>query len=307
MPYTNDAQTLADVMSPVDAAMQSAQQNGAANIAEAIKNQVSAGQAPADIQKPYLQNALTQAQTYGEQGLGLQQNAKGLADMFAAPSAAQAQVSGNQLKVSTDQLTKMNQLGQMTNAIAAQMDNIPEAARPAAMQQIAQKYGIDPQTVGNLMSGDPQLLRQFSQAMIQGSAGYQQTMAEQTLRNTGAANVAEISGNARVTSAETTAAARVQVANVVKQMREQQQTFEQAAVRLQSSNPELAQKYAQMAVQLRQAQAGITSQMVTGAPLTLPDLTSGGGQPSGGTQAPSTPPTGGNALESEMRRRGLIK
>lgn len=304
MPYMNDMSTLADVVGPAYAAQQIGMQNAQGNQEADIKNQVLAGQAPAEIQKPGLQNLFTQAQTAAQDATTQGTQLGNLEKAGTLGSSINATNAGNQVKLTQDQAQKLSTLGQMAGQIAGYMDNVPQPARPAMMQQLAQQYGLDLNKMPGIESGDPDVLRSVSQKMVQMSAPYQTGMAEQTLKNQGAADVAGISGNARISAAEASANARIQAANITKQMHEQQQTFEQAAVRLQGTNPQLAQQYAQAALQLKQAQAGITNQLIQGQPLQMPDITSGGGGASGG--APAAPPQG-NAIEAEMRKRGLLK
>lgn len=213
MPYVNDAQTLSDVVGPASAADALQTQQAQAQQEMAIKNQVAAGQAPADIQRPGLQNALTQAQTYGQQGLGMQSNAKGLADMYAAPSAAQAQVAGNQANMTADQAKKIGSLGQMAGQIAGQMDDVPPPARQAAMAQILQSNNIDPSQLGPLASGDPDMLRNFSQKAIQASSDFQTKMATGAQEITGRENIAGIENTGKIESTKILAGAREAVAN----------------------------------------------------------------------------------------------
>jgi len=78
MPYTNDMQSLAQIVSPVDAAMQSGQQEGNANLQEALKTRIQQATMPQEIQKASLQNALLQAQGQNEQGVAAQNQAAGL-------------------------------------------------------------------------------------------------------------------------------------------------------------------------------------------------------------------------------------
>lgn len=304
MPYVNDMQTMAQLVSPVDAAVQMGIQNQQENTKQGIANQVAAGQAPAEIQKPGLQNLFTQAQTAATDASTQNTQLGNLEKAGTLGSTINATNATNQTKITADQAQKLQTLGQMAGQVAGYMDNVPEAARPAMMQQIAQQYGLDLNKMPGLQSGDPEALRTVSQKMIQMSAPYQQMVGEQSLKNQGAADVANIQGNSRVTAAETTANARLQVAQVTKQMHEQQQTAEQAAIAAAKRGDEASYKaYAQLAQNLKQAQAGITSQLVTGQNIQVPDLPQGG--PTGNAPAGAAPD--GNAIEKEMRKRGLLK
>lgn len=319
MPYTNDMATLAQVVSPVDAAMQSGQQDGNQNISDAVKNNIAQQTMPQEIQKASMLNQLYQAQAQNEQGLAMQNQAKGLTDMQTQPSTAAATVGGNQAKLSTDQLTKMNNLGGMVQNMASFMDQVPPPARQAMLGQILDQAGVsDPGLRQGLTSVDPQqlpqALRQIGDGLIQHSASYQTEAMKESEGTARATTVAQIQGNARTSAAEASANARIQAANISRQMHESQQTFEQAAVRLQSTNPQLAQQYAQAALQLRQAQAGITNQLVQGEPLQMPNIQAPGGgdgsQPVNAAPAQGPAASGGfdpSAAIAEAQKRGLMK
>ena len=195
--YVNDAQTLADVVGPAAAANQMQTQNAAANVQQDIANQVAQGTMAADIQKPELANLFTQAQTNNENAVGLQNAVKGLTDQAEMPSAIQAGVAGNQAKVTADQVSKMNSLGQMMGQVAGVMDQVPPPARQAAMLQLLQQNNIDPQAVGPLVSGDPDMLRGASQKMIQASADYQTKLMSEGMRSQTETDVAGINAASR--------------------------------------------------------------------------------------------------------------
>jgi hypothetical protein len=314
MPYVNDAQTLADVVGPASAADALQTQQAQAQQEMAIKNQVAAGQAPADIQRPGLQNALTQAQTYGQQGLGLQANAKGLADMYAAPSAAQAQVAGNQASMTADQAKKIGSLGQLAGQVAGQMDNVPPPARQAAMAQILQANNIDPSQLGPLASGDPDMLRQFSQKAIQASSDFQTKMAVGQQEITGRENIASTEASSRQGVADTLSQGRQAVAQTNAAVREKMapvqaivgQLTAKAAAGTATPQELAILKWAQDSQQLikngNPFQSGITG---TNTQSNVPDVPNVGGNQTPQTPAAAAPDQ--NAIEAEMKRRGLIK
>lgn len=307
MPYTNDMQTMAQLISPVDAAVQMGIQNQQANEAQGIQNLVAAGQAPAKIQQPGLQNLFTQAQTAASDASTQGKTLENIGTAGTLGSTINVTNAGNQLKITQDQAQKLQTLGQMAGQIAGYMDNIPEPARPAMMQQIAQQYGLNLSQMPGVADGNPDTLRTVSQKMIQMSAPYQTEMAKLESQGNTARDVATIQGNSRVTAAETTAQARLAVAQVQRQMHEQQQTAEQAAIAAAKRGDTASYKaYAQLAQNLKQAQAGITSQLVTGQNIPVPDLPQGGPtnvEPASAGGAGAAP----NAVEAEMRRRGLLK
>lgn len=315
MPYVNDMSSLADIVSPVAAAGQAGLQNEQANTQQAIANQVAAGQAPAEIAKPGLANLFTQAQTAGQNALAQGEELKNIGTAGTLGSSINATNTGNQLKISQDQVGKLNTLGQLAGQIAGFMDNVPAPARPAAMQQILQKQGIDPSQLGPLASGDPALLRQASSAMLSASPDFAKTMAEQNLRNQGSLAVAQEGSNARVASAQASAQARIEAANIVSQVRQNQQTFEQAAVAAQKRGDAASYNmYSKLALQAKQMAAGVTSQLVTGQGLEVPAMAAPQGIQVPQTPATPTQPAAGggqgfdiNAAMAEAQRRGLVK
>src|SRR5579859_6268292 len=113
MPYQNDMSSLADIVGPAYAAQQAGIQNDAANQIEAAKAQVAQGTVQPEIEKAGLANLFTQAQTAQQQAqtqgttLGNIQKAGTLGSDIAATNV------GNQLKISQDQVQKLNTLGQM--------------------------------------------------------------------------------------------------------------------------------------------------------------------------------------------------
>jgi hypothetical protein len=309
MPYTNDMQSLAQIVSPVDAAMQQAQESGNANIQDALKTQILQQQAPALGQEAALKNLFTQAQTGTQNAVGVGQTLANMGKAGTLQSTINAENAGNQVKVSQAQVQQVQQLGQMAGAIGAYMQGVPPPARPAEMQRILQQQGIDPAKLGPLASGDPDMLMQASKAMVQMSPDYMTHMGEQELRNQGSQKVAEIGAEATTNRASIMAQAQVERQQLVNQVRSQQQTFEQAAVAAQKRGDAQAYNmYSQLAIQMKQAQAGIESTLVTGQPLQVPTMAPGGTQPVNAAPAQGPAAGGGaNNIEAEMRKRGLLK
>jgi hypothetical protein len=321
MPYQNDMSTLADVVGPAYAAQQAGIQNDYANQQEAAKAAVAQGTIGAEIAKPTLANQFTQAQTSNEQGLAKTSNAAGNIAQAAEPSGAQAAVAGNQLKMTADQAQKLGQVGQLAGQAAAYMDNVPAPARPAAMAQLLQSNNIDPTTLGPLASGDPATLRQAADAMAKSSAQFIQESALTGQKVAGEENVAGIGAAGHIQATKELVGGRVDVANIQAQVK--QATAPLAALQQQlytrltngtskdpASDRAMLNNINQTIQQIRQTslfQQGITG---TNAPSTVPPVpTTGGG---GGTQAPTgnqPAPTAPdqNAIEAEMRRRGLLK
>lgn len=172
--YTNNAQTLADVTSPVFAASQMATQDEAANQAAQIANTTAQGQQAAEIQKPGLANLFTQAQTGNENAIGAQNASKAAEMQGTQATAIQAGNAGNQAAMSADQAKSLTNLGGTLGQVAGMLDSVPQAGRPAAMAQIAQKYGVDLSTLPpQIAQGDPDILRSIGQKAVQAGSEYQ--------------------------------------------------------------------------------------------------------------------------------------
>lgn len=242
MPYQNDMSTLAQIVSPAYAAQQAGMQNDLANESSALANAKSAALLPYAPMQAAANVGSTQANT---ELTNQQATGAGLKNLFTAqtmPGDVGATNAGNQQKMTASQFSNIQTVAQGMGQVAGMLDNVPPPARPAALQQILHSMGIDPQKIPEpLLSGDPDVLRQVSSSMIQQSSGFQTEMAVQGKKNEGSLAVAQTGADARVSAAEASANARIQAANIARQMHEQQQTFEQAAVRLQATNPQLAQ------------------------------------------------------------------
>lgn len=189
MAYENNQQTLADIIGgPMVAAQQGesyAQDQAAkqqAIVAEAIKNRIAAATEQDQIQKAQLANQVTSAQIPGIQAQSQ------LAQTQAGTAAATQQGnigainSGNLTKMSADQASRMSNAGQLFQQTGAMLESLPPVARPAALQQVAQKFGIDlsqyPQMSQVPPEQIPQVLSAMGQKIMQSSQGWQQNQAE---------------------------------------------------------------------------------------------------------------------------------
>ena len=305
MPYTNDMATLADVVSPVDAAMQAGQQSGNEDIQDAIKTQIQQATIPQEIQKASLANALTQAQAYNEQGIGMQNTAKGIQDINATPSATQAAIAGNQGKITSAHVDQLQQLSQVVGSLDQQLQQYPDAAKPAVVSQFLDSNGVQDPSIRQLMmnaASQPGGLTQIANGLYSASEKARSSVLEGNIRGQYEENVAQIGATGREAVAEANAQARVNVANINAQIRQQQQTFEQAAVAAQKRGDMAT--YAQMsqlAMQMRQAQAQLNSQLLFGQNLPNPAVSSenppqrGGGTTPNPTQQQPQQPTAANA------------
>lgn len=314
MPYTNDLATLSDVISPVDAAMEQGQQSGYQGLQSAVQNNIAQATMPQEIQKATLANQLLNAQGYAEQGLGMQNQAKGLADLYAAPSTAQATVAGNQAKLTSSHVEQIGQLGQIVGGLADQMQSVPGPARRAMMNQILDSFGVQDPSIRQIMaSGDPDQLRQISQGLFQASNAARQTVLGEGIRQQTALGVAGIGANARQQVAETTAQGRIAVEQLRDQQRQQAENFEQAAsqeLRAHGNTP-LYQELSKQALQMRQF-VGQTNRALLG----MGDMSGygnvGGANPPApeaaqGAPQPSTnaPPVGGTQVVNGMEYRQM--
>lgn len=321
MPYQNDLQTLANIVSPVDAAVQAGIQNQQGNEELALKNQLSANQLPAESEKPGLMNLFTKAQTDTQNGIAQQQQAKGAVDQALVPSDINLGLAKNEQGTSAAKIQQYQQVGQIMNQAATFLDQVPEAMRPAYMQQMTQKLGVDPSTMGNLMNGNPDDLRNAATKIIQGSADYVTKMNMTGLENVGKQNVAETQSEGRVTASENAANARITAAQIAAKVREtvtnMNQQFSQIVARIGTPQEQPGDRgRAQTLKDTMQAVAQLGPQITQGLvgqqqlPIDFSGI--GGGAPAPTPNAaPATQPTSsappGNALADEMRRRGFLK
>lgn len=320
MPYQNDMSTLADVVSPAYAAQQAGMQNELENTRQSLANQLSQGQLAAKIQEPTLANALLKAQGQAEQGVAGQQQALGLTALGNQPLAQQAQAQGLKTQITGDQAKNLGMVGSMAGQIAGMMDNLPPPARPAAMQQVMQQYNLNPDQIGPLASGDPEQLRNFSKNAIQMSQDYQTRSMEATTKGEYGLAEAELAGKYHLASTQELAGARKYAADAAAEVKKataplgalQQQIYTRltnGSSKDPAGDRAMLNNINQTLQQIHQTslfQQGITG---TNAPATVPPVpgtTQGTPSITAPTQQPTTAATG-NAVEEEMRRRGLLK
>lgn len=317
MPYQNDMSTLANIISPVDAAVQAGTEQYAQNQQDLAKAAVAQATVPAEIQKPYLGNLFTAAQTAGQQGLAQQEQAKGQVAQALVPGEIGAGQAGQEAKLTSAHVDQLQNLGQIVGTLDQSMQGVPAAARPAIVGQFLDSNGVKDPSIRQMMlnaAGQEGGLQQVSQGLFNASDKARQMVLGENIRGGYQLGTAQIGAQGRLASAEATAQARVQVANITAQMRQQMQTFEQAAVQAQKNgNPQLAQQYTQAALQLRQAQANLNSQLLFGQGLNnpmsgnTPEVTPQGGTPAPAAPQGNQPPKVEDAVTAEMRKRGLLK
>lgn len=308
MPYQNDLATLAQVVSPVDAAVQAGIQNSQANEAGSLENQKAAAALPYVGPKAAADVANTQATTASTQATTQGTNLKNLFTQQTQPGEIAATNAGSQVKVTQAHLDSVNQLGQLAGSVASTMDNVPAPARAAAMAQLLQQQGVNVEQLKGtalepLLSGDPDMLRQFSQQAIQSSASFQTQMALEEKKAQTQENVANTQGTAHVQAAQASADARRYAADQKRVIDQLKQTTDQAVAQLtsrigtpqeQPGDKERLQFLADQQRQVHQLAAQNTQQLLqmqTNAP-TL-NIGSGTPAPSGGGQPAAV---GGPAL-----------
>lgn len=301
MPYVNDMQTLADIVGGPTAAAQMQTQNDAANQEQAIKNQVAQAQAPAMGQQQAIANQETQARTgvFNQQAQG--QQLTNQATQATQPGAIAATNAGNSAAMTADQAKKLGTYGQIAGQVAGMMDNVPPAARPAAMQQMLSQYGVDPKMLGPLANGDPDALRNFSQKAIQASSGFQTTMAEAALKGQNQLAVAGQEGKDRLAATQALVGGREQVAQTSAAAKTQTLNSVQAGLEAKVANGTATPQEISSLNQLRQlVQMGKVNPMIaqmlnqSNAPATVPQVPQAGG----GQQSPQSLPTAGAVLQA---------
>lgn len=323
MPYVNSDATLADAIGPAYLAQQTGIQNDAANQEQAIKNQVAQGTAAADIAKPGLANLYQQAQT---QDVGARTQAQDLANAQTSamlPSNIQSGIAGNELKTQQDQSGKLMQLGQIAGQVASYLDNVPPPARAAAMQQLLQQNGIDPQRLGALAQGDPDMLRQFSQKTIQAAPTWQQNAFNKESDYKRDTDVANIQGATSRDVANTQQEGKLEAAKIQAETKRQLANLDQTSAvlyqKVANGTATPAERQALDSInQSRQLirsgmpfQAGLTNQPVQSNVPPVPNTTPQQG-PDLGNPGPFSGGGGGGAaqtaaLRAEMIKRGLLK
>jgi len=324
MPYTNDMATLADVVSPVDAAMNAGQQEGNANIQDAIKTQIQQATMPQEIQKASLANALTQAQAYNEQGIGMQNTAKGIQDINATPSATQAAIAGNQAKVTSAHVDQLQQLSQVVGSLDQQLQQYPDALKPSMVGQFLDSNGVQDPAIRQMMmnaASQPGGLTQIANGLFSASSKVRESLALENARGGYqlAGTSMEVAG--REQTAKEQADARRYIADQKAQTDRLKQTTDQALAQIvqrlgtpqeQSGDRERAQFLQQQSEQLRQMQA-LTNQQLLGIGVpqaNINQIPQPGGAPTPNVpqgQGTTPPATAEDAVTAEMRKRGLLK
>lgn len=321
MPYTNDAQTLADVVSPAYAALQAGINQGQTQQAQDVTNTIDAdpGHMAAQIAQPGLANMYTQAQTANSQAIGQQNQTQANNAAALAPSTVAAGQAENTSKMTASQAQSMGSIGQIAGQVASMMDNVPPPARPAAMQQVASQYGINLSQLGPLANGDPDQLRAFSQNAVKMSAAYTTQTGVEGQRAASAQGVANTEGTSRIIAAQTGADARVQAATLQQKAREMNQNTDQFIAQTirtitnlktngQPVPPELLSAL-QTATQYKSALAvAIGPQLVSGQDVNTPQQRAaeavnnlvGQPTPSNGSAPPPPAPPGGQPAGNQL-------
>lgn len=301
MAYVNDSQTLADVVGGASAAAQMGIQNDQANQADTLKNQLSQNTLAADSAAPGLKNMFMQSQTANENAVG-QQNQQ-TADMTKSTmgGAVDATNSTNALTISGNQAKSIGQVGQIAGQLSGMMRQIPAAARPAAMAQMAQSYGIDTSKLGPLMSGDPDMLDQVSQQANQHTAAYQEQMLKGNQEYTRNIDSTKALVQGRTDVAGISAQARTDAATISAQQRQQsyQNTKGQLTAKVANGTATPQERatltWLMQGEQLQKSGNAMASSMMgLDTQSNIPDAPGGGSAPSGGGGSPQ--PVQGDAV-----------
>lgn len=225
MPYTNDMQSLADIVSPVDAAVQMGIQNQQQNQAEDLKNQQSAAMNPLIQQEQQNKNDEAQQQTKYYGALTGNQNLKNNLETATQPGQIAATNSANGLKVTQDNVQKVQTYGQFATQLAPILEQTPPLQRAAVAAAAMQKAGIDPEVAAPYLGEDPNdmpnRLRTIGQQMVQQSGKYISDMAETGLKEEGAnqRTAMETGGKLQVAQIQQdTQKYKIQRTNEIKQM-----------------------------------------------------------------------------------------
>lgn len=320
MPYQNDLSTLAQVVSPVDAAMQSGQQEGYGNIQSALSTNLAQQQLPLEVQKSQLNNALLQAQGQNEQGVAAQNQAKGLTAIQTQGSESGATQAVNLAKMSSAQMEQLSNMGQIVGQLSQYMQQVPGPARASVMAQFLDQHGVnDPGIRQVVASGDPDVLNKVSQGLFGVSQQARAIQLQKGMEGQTARDVANIEVQGRENVANTAADAKRYAADQARQVRMMQQNTDQALAQIvqrlgtpgeQPGDREKAQFLQSQSLQLRQLGAQTTQQLLglggNAADLSTIPTADINNIPSGnGGQQGAAP--NGNALLEEARKRGLMK
>lgn len=227
MPYINNLQSLADIVSPATASFQAGLQSAQENQAQQLANQKMATMMPLEAQQMQLGNQMKQAMLPGLMGQSASQLAAGQTALQTQASNAQSILAKNISSMTGDQAQTLTNVGQILNQTGAALQNVPPAARPAMLNAIGQKYGVDlSQQYPQLMQMDPNqlpaALSQIGQSMVGASTAWQQFQMQQNtqkdIANTNAASrlgAATIAANASMANAKTAAQARELLMNTM--------------------------------------------------------------------------------------------
>lgn len=324
MPYTNDTQSLADVVSPAFAAQQAGMQQ--ANQQQEDQQKLAQTQAmnPLLQQEQQNKNAFTQAQTgyYGQLAQG-QQN-KNTLETATMPGQISSTNSANGLKISQDNIQKVQQIGQFATQLAPVLEQTPPLQRAAVAAKYMQQAGIDPVQAAPYLGEDPTTmpdrLRAIGQQMVQQSGKYISDMAETGLKEEGANQRTEMTTQAELKKTQMqqdTAKYKIERTNQIKQlMATTDQKISQLSTQIQQAQSSGQQPDPAMVGQLKYLSAqkvaqsnALNAELVGGGQVTTPEQRTGANVDAftgGGGNAPSGPPIGGtDAVSKAVQASGI--
>lgn len=293
MAYENSQQTLADI---IGGPMVAAQQGQSDAVQQALEQQKLQQQAIAtriaqatqedQIQKSALANQFLQAQIPGEAARS--QMAQTSADTAAATQAGTigATNSANLTKMTSDQASRLANAGQLFQQVGSMLDSIPPVARPAALNQIASKYGIDMSQFPQMQQVPPEqipaVLNAMGQKIMQASTGWQQNQVElQNKKDIAAGNNAT-----ELMRTKMTTDAAIQKQQMVNEQKQTLMNLNQLEAKLSAKQAagQLSPDEANTLTQLRQQQAiirqnltnaGVLTGQLGGIPTGTPEATPG--------------------------------
>lgn len=327
MPYTNDMQSLADIVGPAYAAQQAGIQQDQATQEGELKNQQSAAMNPLIQQEQQSKNAETQQQTQYYGALTGNQNLKNNLETATQPGQIAATNSANGLKVTQDNVQKVQTYGQFATQLAPVLEQTPPLQRAAVAAAAMQKAGIDPEVAAPYLGEDPNVmperLRTIGQKMVQQSGKYISDMAETGLKEEGATNRTEMetTGKLKVAQmAQDTQRYKIQRTNEIKQvMATTDQRIAQVSTNIANAQrvgkepdpADVAQLKYLSQQKVAQSNA-LSAELVGGDTVTTPAQRAGGnvdafaGGGGGAPSAPSGPPVGGvDAVSKAVTASGI--
>jgi hypothetical protein len=323
MPYTNDMQSLADIVGPAYAAQQAGIQQDQATQEGELKNQQSAAMNPLIQQEQQNKNDEAQQQTKYYGALTGNQNLKNNLETATQPGQIAATNSANGLKVTSDNVQKVQTYGQFATQLAPVLEQTPPLQRAAVAAAAMQKAGIDPEVAAPYLGEDPNdmpnRLRTIGQQMVQQSGKYISDMAETGLKEEGANQRTAMTSQTELQKTQMqqdTAKYKIERTNQIKQlMATTDQKISQISTQIaqskqagQNPDPALVSQLKFLSDQKVAQANALNAELVGGGQVTTPSERTGGNVAAfaGSGGAPSGPPVGGvDAVSKAVTASGI--